>query len=477
MIQGIRRLSPEEWEVPVGFVDRMRVPGRFYLSDALLPSLEDGAVKQLAQVATLPGIVHHSLAMPDIHWGYGFPIGGVAAFALDEGVISPGGVGFDINCGVRLLSTPLLAKELTKRGELIDALYQEVPTGVGARSSIRLGSRDLGLMMEDGAGWAVDNGFGTQEDLDHCEDNGCMQGADRSKVSEKAQQRGKPQSGTLGAGNHFLELQSVGEIYDENAARAFGLFRGQVCLMIHCGSRGLGHQTCTDYLKILENATKKYHIEIPDRQLACAPVTSREGSDYFSAMAASANYAWANRQVIMHTSRRILSAMYGIGMEDMHLVYDVAHNVAKKEKHTVSGSLIDLCVHRKGATRAFGPGRDEVPRDYRSTGQPVIIPGSMGTPSFVLKGTAVAMEKTFGSTCHGSGRVMSRSQAKKSFTGTEIRENLRREGIIIRAPHDDAIAEEAPGVYKPSDEVVRVVDRAGLSRMVARLDPLGVIKG
>ncbi len=477
MIQGVKRLGPFEWEIPVGLVPGMHAPGRFYLSESLMQTLEEGAVLQLANVATLPGIVRYSLAMPDIHWGYGFPIGGVAAFSVDDGVISPGGVGFDINCGVRLLTTPLTVDTCTGRQGLIDDLYRAVPTGVGARGSIRLSKKDLRGMMEEGARWAVDQGYGIKEDLGHCEDGGCMKGALSDQVSEKAQQRGMPQSGTLGAGNHFLEVQVVGEIYDEAAARVYGLAKGQICIMIHCGSRGLGHQTCTDHLKILEGATKKYHISIPDRQLACAPITSSEGSNYYGAMAASANYAWANRQVIMHATRSVLSERYDIEEEEMHLLYDVAHNVAKKEEHVVDGATSQVCVHRKGATRAFGPGRVEIPPVFRDTGQPVIIPGSMGSPSFVLKGTRDAMEKTFGSTCHGSGRVMSRAKAKKTFSGREIRENLMKKGIVVRAPHDGAIVEEAPGVYKSSDEVVRVVDQAGLSLRVARLEPLGVIKG
>lgn len=477
MLQGISRIGPYEWEVPIGYVPGMRVPGRFFLSDALVEDCEAGAVQQLAHVATMPGIVGRSLAMPDIHWGYGFPIGGVAAFSLNEGVISPGGVGFDINCGVRLLSTPLKEEELGKRRELIERLFQAVPTGVGGKSTIRLSGRNLDGMLLEGSSWAVHQGFGIDEDIIKCEQLGCMKEADPAAVSQKARQRGMPQSGTLGSGNHFLEIQAVREIYDPEAARAFGIFSGQVCIMIHCGSRGLGHQVCTDHLSILESATRKYHISLPDRQLACAPLDAPEGKAYFGAMAASANYAWANRQVIMHYTRKVMEEMYGIPYKEMRLVYDVAHNVAKFEEHIAGGSRMKVCVHRKGATRAFGPGSPDLPPEYASVGQPVIIPGSMGSPSFLLRGTSAAMEKTFGSTCHGAGRIMSRTQAKKLVSGKEVRETLAQRGIIVRAPSDTAIADEAPGVYKSSAEVVRVVHEVGLSMMVARLEPLGVIKG
>jgi len=477
MLEGINRVGMHEWEVPVGYVPGMRVAGRFFLSESLAKTLEPGAVRQLANVATLPGILNHALAMPDIHWGYGFPIGGVAAFSVEEGVISPGGVGFDINCGVRLLSTPLLHKDVSGRRDLIDELFRTVPTGVGAKSSLKVSSKSLDGMMMKGARWAVSEGYGVERDLVRCEEGGYMKTADSRSVSAKAKQRGIPQGGTLGSGNHFLEIQVVREIFDPVAAQAFGLSLGQVCCMIHCGSRGLGHQVCTDHLKILESATKKYQITIPDRQLACAPVTSPEGKAYFGAMAASANYAWANRQIISHTARQVLSKIFGIGYEEMPLVYDVAHNVAKIEEHTLDGKSVEVCVHRKGATRAFGPGTRDLPVDLISIGQPVIIPGSMGTSSYVLHGTRLAMDRTFGSTCHGAGRIMSRTQAKKSLNGREITANLLKEGIIVRAHSENAIADEAPGVYKPIDEVVNVVHEIGISRLVARLSPLGVIKG
>ena len=477
MIDGVVRREGEEWEIPAGFVPGMRVPGRFFLSDTLAALLEPGAVQQLANVATLPGIVRYALGMPDIHWGYGFPIGGVAAFALDEGVISPGGVGFDINCGVRLFTTPLAKADIKKPRELVESLYRAVPTGVGAKSQNKISPANLTAMMEKGARFAVEAGFGVERDLDRCEDRGCMKQADIRAVSPKARARGIPQGGTLGSGNHFLEVQEVSEIYDEVAAKAFGLYKGRICCMIHCGSRGLGHQVCTDHLKDLETATKKYRIALPDRQLACAPLQSPEGKAYFGAMAASANYAWANRQLITDAARRQFMRMFSVAYEDLPLVYDVTHNVAKIEEYTVDGRRVPLCVHRKGATRSFGPGAPDLPADLAGIGQPVIIPGSMGTSSYVLKGTAAAMERTFGSTCHGSGRVMSRSQAKKKLTGKEVADQLLGQGIIVRAPNEAAIADEAPDVYKPSSEVVGVVARAGLSAPVARLTPIGVIKG
>jgi len=477
MLEGINRIGPFEWEVPVGFVPGMRVPGRFFLSDELSQTLERGAITQLANVATMPGIIRNSLAMPDIHWGYGFPIGGVAAFGLDDGVISPGGVGFDINCGVRILTTPLTRKDLQKKQELIENLFSAVPTGVGAKSTLRLAQKELTGMLSQGAKWAVKQGYGIPDDVLFCEEQGAMEGADPDAVSAKARQRGMPQSGTLGSGNHFLEIQEVAEVYDPKAAEAFGVKAGQICVMIHCGSRGLGHQVCTDYIQILEGATKKYGITLPDRQLACAPLQSPEGQKYFGAMAASANYAWANRQVIMHMVRGVFARMFGLAYEELRLVYDVAHNVAKFEEHRVGGDRRRVCVHRKGATRAFGPGAADLPPAYLSTGQPVIIPGSMGTPSFLLRGTEAAMEKTFGSTCHGAGRVMSRTKAKHALSGNVVRQTLAAEGIIVRAHNPGALADEAPQVYKPSGEVVRVVHEAGISRLVARLTPLGVIKG
>jgi tRNA-splicing ligase RtcB len=477
MLEGIHRIGLQEWEIPVGYVAGMRVPGRIFLSESLGRTLEAGAVQQLANVATLPGILKHSLAMPDIHWGYGFPIGGVAAFSVDEGVISPGGVGFDINCGVRLLTTPLQHKDVKGRRDLLEELFRAVPTGVGAKSAQKVSLQSLEGMMAQGAQWAVRAGYGVDRDLLRCEEGGFMKSADSRPVSDKAKQRGIPQGGTLGSGNHFLELQVVQEIFHPETARAFGLSLGQVCCMIHCGSRGLGHQVCTDHIKALESATKKYHITIPDRQLACAPITSTEGMAYFSAMASAANYAWANRQMITHTTREVLSKTFRIEYDEMPLVYDVAHNVAKFEEHLVDGKTMKVCVHRKGATRSFGPGAADLPADLSSVGQPVIIPGSMGTSSYILRGTRTAMERTFGSTCHGAGRIMSRTQAKKMKSGREIVADLLKQNIMVRAHSENAIADEAPEVYKSSEDVVNVVHEVGLSRLVARLSPIGVIKG
>ena len=478
MFEGINKIGDLEWEVPVGYVPDMRVPGRFFLSEALAETLEEGAVRQLANVATLPGIVKHSLAMPDIHWGYGFPIGGVAAFDMAEGIISPGGVGFDINCGVRLITTPLTEADIAgKMRELIEALFSVVPTGVGTKSSMQVSNKELAEVMVSGARWAVERGLGIPDDIIRCEDEGAMPGADTGAVSAKARQRGMPQIGTLGGGNHFLEIQVAEEIIDPEAARVFGITEGQICFMIHCGSRGLGHQVATDHLRVLEKSLGKYRIRIPDRQLACAPINSPEGRAYFGGMACAANYAWANRQVIMHEARKVFAKIFGIDYDDMRLIYDVAHNIAKFEHHDVGGASKEVCVHRKGATRAFGPGAPGIPSEYATVGQPVLIPGSMGTSSYLLRGTTMAMQKTWGSTCHGAGRVLSRSKAKKEFRGRELREQLAKEGILVRAHRDSVLAEEAPGVYKPSHEVVRIVHETGSSGIVARLEPLGVIKG
>lgn len=471
------KVRDDIYEVPVTTKPGMLVPGRVFLSDRLVRDLEPDAINQVANVATLPGIQKYSMAMPDAHVGYGFPIGGVAAFDLQTGVISPGGVGFDINCGVRLLRSPLKLEEVRGQTDaLIESLYREVPSGVGSESKFRASEDVLAQVFEHGSRWAVENGYGVPADLTHCEESGEMKGADSTRVSRKAKDRGKPQLGTLGSGNHFLEIQLVEKVYDPVAAKAFGLEEGGITVMIHCGSRGAGHQICQDYVRTLEQASRKYGIKLYDRQLACAPLSSKEAMDYFAAMAAGANYAWANRQMISHWVREAFGRHYRRDLK-MDLVYDVAHNVAKFEQHTVDGEKKQLCVHRKGATRAFPKGRPELPPVYRDIGQPVIIPGSMGSASYVLVGAENSLEMTFGSTCHGAGRVMSRSEAKREVHGNEIKRELAERGIIVKAPNAAAISEEAPEVYKDIDEVVEVVHRLGISRKVARLVPLAVAKG
>jgi tRNA-splicing ligase RtcB (3'-phosphate/5'-hydroxy nucleic acid ligase) len=477
---ALRQLSDVLWELPA--TGGMRVPGRVYADSQLVSALqEDQSLTQVGNVAHLPGILCCSLAMPDIHFGYGFPIGGVAAFAVDEGVVSPGGVGYDINCGCRLLSTSLEAADIRdKVPRLVDQLFRDVPSGVGSSGAIaKLPRSELERVLVKGAAWAVEHGYGSSDDLLHTEDKGALPGADPAAVSDRAYARGQDQVGTLGSGNHFLEIQVVDEVFDREAAAAFGLHQGQVTVMVHCGSRGLGYQICEDYLGVMAAASTRYHIELPDRQLACAPVTSPEGRRYLAAMACAANYAWANRQMIMHlTEQALLHALHISPKElDLRLVYDVAHNIAKLETHEVAGVPVEACVHRKGATRAFGPGRAEVPPDYRAVGQPVLIPGDMGTASFVCKGTDEAMKQTFGSTCHGAGRVMSRSQALKRAKGRVIARELGEAGIVVRSQGHKTLGEEMPEAYKDVERVVAVMDRARISPRVARLRPLGVIKG
>ncbi len=474
----LKKITDYKWELPKGYKQGMRVPAIFYVNRKLMEILEKDAVEQAANVATMPGIQKASLVMPDVHVGYGFPIGGVAAFDIEEGVVSPGGVGFDINCGVRLLRSCLSVEEVRpKIRQLIDELFAAVPSGVGSKGRLKVSDKELDEIFIAGAKWAVENGYGQKEDLENCEEHGCLSGGKAEVVSGKARTRGRPQLGTLGSGNHFLEVQYVDKIYDENAAEAMGLKEGMVTAMIHCGSRGLGHQVCTDFLEVLDRAVKKYGIKLPDRQLACAPIKSKEGQDYFAGMAASANYAWCNRQIITHWVRETFEKVFSISGEELHLIYDVAHNIAKFEEHRVDGRKRKVCVHRKGATRAFGPGCREIPQHYRDIGQPVLIPGSMGTPSYVLIGTERAMEESFGSACHGSGRVMSRAAAKRKLRGSAVKSNLEKRGIYVRATQGALLAEEAPEAYKLSDDVVEVVHRAGLSKPVARLLPLGVAKG
>lgn len=477
-IDGLIRIDDQRLEVPVGYKPGMRVKGVIFVDRALEGALETDAIAQVANVATLPGIVSASFAMPDIHTGYGFPIGGVAAFGTDEGVVSPGGVGYDINCGVRLLRSNLKRHDISpKLKDLVNALYNAIPAGVGSKGRIKLGPEDERKLLLRGAKWAAEQGFGDVSDLERIESGGFIEGADPSLISQKAYERGRSQQGTLGSGNHFLEVQYVEEIFDEKAASAFGLSKDQITVMIHTGSRGFGHQVCTDFLEVMERAMAKYKIELPDRELACAPIESPEAKEYLSAMRAAANYAWGNRQCIMHWAREIFSQSLGMAELGMSLVYDVAHNIAKVEEHTVDGKRVKLIVHRKGATRAFPPGHPELPQAYKDVGQPVLIPGDMGRASYVLVGTERAMELTFGSTCHGAGRVMSRHQAIRRAKGRAIWREMEDKGIIVRSAGRETLAEEMSEAYKDVSNVVDVVHNAGISRKVARLRPMGVIKG
>jgi tRNA-splicing ligase RtcB (3'-phosphate/5'-hydroxy nucleic acid ligase) len=460
----------------------MKTSAVIYASEKMIESIrKDNAAEQAANVTMLPGIVGKSLVMPDIHWGYGFPIGGVAATDAEDGVISPGGVGFDINCGVRLMRTNIYDKDIDSKTikNLVDEIFTNVPSGLGSKAKVRVQKNQLNDVLKIGAQWAVENGYGWEQDTNFLEENGCLTHADITKVSEKAKQRGVSQLGSLGAGNHFLEIQKVGEIYDSKAAKTFGIQQtGQIMIMIHTGSRGFGHQVCTDHLKTFEQAVKKYKIVLPDRQLACAPFLSSEGQNYFKAMACAANFAWCNRQMIVHWIRESFEKILkqsAIDL-DMNIVYDVSHNIAKIEHHIVNQEKRNLVVHRKGATRSFGAENPEIPLEYQDVGQPVLIPGDMGTQSYILKGTQQA-EETFGSTCHGAGRVMSRHQAVKQWRGENIQQMLQTKGIYAHPASWKVLAEEAPDAYKNITEVVNVAHGAGISHKVAKLIPLGVVKG
>ncbi len=476
-----KRIGEYLYEVPASFREDMRAPARFYADSELLQgALGDKSLEQLVNTATLPGIVKYALAMPDIHQGYGFPIGGVIATELPDGVISPGGVGYDINCGVRLLATHLTKQEIDPYlGDLASALYANCPSGVGEGGSIKLKPGELDRLVEEGARWALKRGMASEADLERTEEWGCLEGADADKVSSRAKERGKDQVGTLGAGNHFIEVDVVDAVFDETAADRMGLFPGQVTVQIHCGSRGFGHQVCTDYVNRFQSAVHGYHINLPDRELVCAPLSSPEGQDYLAAMKAAANYAFANRQVLTFHIRRSFEQVLAGKVRKHHVyqIYDIAHNMAKIEEHEVEGRRVKVCVHRKGATRAFGPGSLALPDVYRDIGQPVLVPGSMGTASWVLLGTAGSMAQSFGSTCHGAGRMMSRSKAKKEIRGSELREELEAGGIRVRAGSMPGLAEEAPAAYKDVDRVVEVVHGAGIAKKVARLRPIAVIKG
>jgi len=477
----LRQVDEYRWEIPRE--GKMRTRGLVFASEAMISKIrEDQSLQQVANVATLPGIEGPSLAMPDIHWGYGFPIGGVAAFSLEEGVVSPGGVGYDINCGVRLLRTNLQRSQVECCiEELVNVLFANIPSGVGSRrKDLKLALPALKEVMRQGAGWAVKNGYGATADLDHIEAQGCIEGADPERVSQFAMDRGKDQLGTLGSGNHFIEVGYVLEIYDEKLAAALGLFKDQVTAIVHTGSRGLGHQVCDDYIKVMLRAVAKYGIELPDRQLCCAPLNSAEAGNYLAAMAAAANFAFANRQMITHWVRQSFEQVFKVGPRDlgMELVYDVAHNIAKIETHEVGGGVRKkLCIHRKGATRAFPPHHPETPAAYQETGQPVLIPGDMGRYSFVLVGTEKALTETFGSTCHGAGREMSRHQALKVARGRAIVRELAARGIVVRGAGRATIDEEISEAYKDVAMVVDVCQGAGIAKKVAKLKPLGVIKG
>ena len=475
----LEKLDENRWLLPQ--TGSMRVPGIIYANVKIHDLLQhDESTKQVANVAHLPGIVNFSLAMPDIHWGYGFPIGGVAAFDLDGGVVSPGGVGYDINCGCRLMATGLALDDI--RGEIKDlttALYQRIPTGVGSTGYVKLSGKDQKKVLEEGAKWAVRNGFGSLQDLETTEDGGCLNGADPDQVSARALERGKQQLGTLGSGNHFLEIEVVQDIFDEKAAGAFGLCKGQIVVMIHTGSRGLGYQICDDYLALMVKHQSETGIALPDRQLACTYLASQRGKNYLAAMACGANYAWANRQILMHLTQEVFEKTLRIAPRElgMRLVYDVCHNIAKIESFKIDGVEKKLCVHRKGATRAYPAGHESVPERYKSVGQPVLIPGDMGAGSYILVGQEKAMQETFGSACHGAGRVMSRTQAIKTSRGRSISRELADQGVLVMAGSKGTLGEEMPEAYKNLNDVVQVVHDAGIARKVAKLKSVACIKG
>ncbi|HJX70157.1 MAG TPA: RtcB family protein [Dehalococcoidia bacterium] len=478
----LNKIDDYRWEIPQSYKSGMRVPGLIYADEEMVEAIrEEQALEQVVNVAFLPGIVGYSLAMPDIHWGYGFPIGGVAATRIEDGVISPGGVGYDINCGVRLLRTNLREPEVRgKIEQLLSELFINVPSGIGSKGKLRVGRKEMDEILTRGARWAVKRGFGGEEDLEVTEQGGCLKGADSDKVSFKAKERGFPQSGTLGSGNHFLEVEVVKEIYEPAIAEVMGIEEvGQVLVMIHTGSRGLGHQVCDDYVRALREAARRYNIDLPDQELACAPVNSTEGQDYLAAMSCAANYAWTNRQCITHWVRECFVKVFGkslpqIGLE---MVYDVAHNIAKIESYEVKGKRLSLCVHRKGATRAFPAGHPDIPQRYREIGQPVLIPGDMGRCSYVAVGTERAMKESFGSVCHGAGRTKSRHAARRALRDADVARELASRGILVRAASKGGLSEEASEAYKDVTKVVEVCHQAGLCRKVVKAVPIGVVKG
>ena len=477
----LKRISPYLYEIPKEHRHDMRVPARFYADAELLQqALGDKSLDQLVNSATLPGIVAYALAMPDIHQGYGFPIGGVVATETPDGVISPGGVGYDINCGVRLLGTRLTRDEIAPYlDQLATQLQRDCPHGVGRGGEFELSRKEMEEVVREGARWALKRGYATEMDLERTEENGRIDGADPDKIGPRAYERASDQLGTLGAGNHFIEVDVVDEVFDETAAAAMGLFPGQIVAQIHCGSRGFGHQVCTDYVARFQKVVHKYNIVLPDRELVCAPLSSPEGQDYLAAMKGAANFAFCNRQLLTHLIRRSFDDVLRgkVQNSSVYQIYDIAHNMAKIEEHEVEGKRMTVCVHRKGATRAFGPGSPVLPPVYRDIGQPVLVPGSMGTASWVLVGTEGSMAQSFGSTCHGAGRTMSRAQAKREVQGGELRRELEQRGIRVRAGSLAGLAEEAPGAYKDVDRVIEVVHGAGIARKVARLVPVAVVKG
>ena len=479
----LQKVDEWRWLLPKEYKAGMRVPGLIFASEEMLDVIgQDQAIEQVANVAFLPGIVKYSMAMPDIHWGYGFPIGGVAATQVEDGVISPGGVGFDINCGTRVLRTNLSEADVRPvLRELVNQIFRDIPAGIGGAGQVRVSTREVDDVLVKGAGWALEQGYAWPEDVECIESRGALKGANPDKVSKKAKERGSPQLGTIGSGNHFLEVQVVDEVYNQEAAAAMGITGlGQVLVFIHCGSRGLGHQTCQDYLDVMEEAAERYGIALPDKQLACAPIGSTEGQNYLAAMTAAANFAFCNRQLITHWTREAFQRVLGRDAREelgMHLVYDVAHNIAKIERHWVDGRELTVCVHRKGATRAFPPGHPDVPARYQGIGQPVLVPGDMGRYSYVAVGTQQAMAETWGSTCHGAGRVQSRHAAKRMLQGVDVAQRLLERGIYVRAQNRALLAEEASEAYKDVAQVVDVLHEAGIAHKVCRMRPIGVVKG
>jgi tRNA-splicing ligase RtcB len=480
-LQDLKKISDYEWEIPKSFRDDMQVPVRIFATRSLLEAvMKDRSLEQAVNSATLPGLVGHVLVMPDMHQGYGFPIGGVAATRYPSGVISPGGIGYDINCGVRLLASQIEIGEAEEYlNDLASALDYNCPSGVGKKGHLRLSVAELDQVCIQGSQWVKKQGYASEADIRRTDENGRLEAADPGKVSNRAKERGRSQLGTLGAGNHFIEVDLVDQIFDGRAARVMGLNEGYLVVQIHCGSRGFGHQVCTDYVREFQGAVRRYGITLPDRELVCAPLDSPEGQDYLAAMRCAANYAFANRQVLAYYARKAFEETLASKVKNWHLhqVYDIAHNMGKIETHKINGERIKVCVHRKGATRAFGPGFEGLPEEYRTIGQPVLVPGSMGTSSWVLVGTEGSMERSFGSTCHGAGRVMSRSKAKKTVWGEDLRKSLQSSGIQVRAGSMAGLAEEAPQAYKDVDDVVSTVAGAGIARKVARLVPVAVIKG